>query len=490
MPSGHRVAAVALAFAASALFFVATAAAIPLRDHTALIVVWGLICLGAVVVVARRLGAFYGVPMAIAAGVAFDSFYIPPTRPFGSGDWQNYLIVAGYIGLGILVGAVAESARREAQRSEAERGKLASEQAALRRVATLVAQGVEPRQVFAAAAIEMRDLVGAEDTAIVRFEADATATLVATTAGEPRVAERWELEPPLAVEQVFRTGRTARVDDYGELPADVRERFARLGGLSAAVASPVAVGGRVWGAIVVSSRTGALPAGSEQRLDEFTELLAIAIANADSRAELIASRARIVAAADQARRQVERDLHDGVQQRLVSLTLALKAAERRVPPDRSDLREALAQTAVGLNHATEELREIARGIHPAILTQGGLAPAVRTLGRRSAVPVQVRVDREERLPERVEVAAYYVVAEALANAARHASASQVAVDVTREPGSLRLRVHDDGVGGADPSAGSGLIGLSDRVQALGGTLAVHSPPGEGTTLEVTLPVAG
>jgi signal transduction histidine kinase len=224
-------------------------------------------------------------------------------------------------------------------------------------------------------------------------------------------------------------------------------------------------------------------------MGEFTELLAIAIANADGRAKLTAWRARIVAAADQSRRRVERDLHDGVQQRLVSLTLALRRAAKRVPAELPELRDVVSQTAEGLNEATEELREIARGIHPAILTQGGLAPALRTLARRSAVPVEVTVENEQRLPEHVEVAAYYVVAEALANAVRHASASSVSIDVASEDGSLRVHVRDDGIGGADPDRGSGLIGLSDRVEALGGSIAVESPPGRGTSLEVVLPVA-
>jgi signal transduction histidine kinase len=469
-----RLAALAASFLASAAFFLVIAAAIPIRDHTILIVLWGLICLVILIAVARRLGPLYGVPLAIAAGLAFDSFYIPPTRPFGSRDWQNYLVAAMYIGLGVLVGALAEMTRRRGEVSESGRSKLAEEQSALRRVATLVARGVEPSEVFAAVALETRDLLGADATIIACFEPDATAKIVAATGPGAEVGERWQLEPEMPIAKVLASGRPARADDF------------KGGG---AVATPVVVGGRLWGATRLSSRSGSLPEDTERRLAEFIELMAIAIANAEYRAELTASRARIVAAADESRRQVERDLHDGVQQRLVSLALALRAAEPSVSSGQTELRLALSQSVAGLNDALSELREISRGIHPAILSQGGLAPALRTLARRSRVPVELTVGEEERLPEQVEVAVYYVVAEALANVAKHAGAEAASVELHRSDGALRLRIHDDGVGGADPTRGSGLVGLSDRVQALGGTVAVESPSGSGTHLEVTLPIA-
>ncbi|MGZ4287879.1 MAG: sensor histidine kinase [Solirubrobacteraceae bacterium] len=222
---------------------------------------------------------------------------------------------------------------------------------------------------------------------------------------------------------------------------------------------------------------------------EFTELLAVAIANASNRAELAASRARVVVAGDQARRRFERNLHDGVQQRLVSLALRLRRIERRLPAEQPELQSALSETVQELNEASDEVREIAQGIHPAILTQGGLGPALRTLASRSSVPVEVVVESEERLSEPVEVAAYYVAAEALTNAAKHAGASRTWVRLERHDGLVHLHVTDNGVGGADPSAGSGLIGIRDRVEALGGSLAVRSPRGKGTVLDVALPAA-
>ena len=207
-----------------------------------------------------------------------------------------------------------------------------------------------------------------------------------------------------------------------------------------------------------------------------------------SRARLAASRARVVAAADETRRRIERDLHDGIQQRLVSLGLELRAAEEDVPPDRVELKKELARFADGLTGALDELREQARGIHPAILSEGGLGPALKALARRSAVPVELEVDVQARLPERVEVASSFVVSEAPVNAAKHARASVAHVNVETVGSRLHVSIRDDGLRGADPGRGSGLIGLTDRVQALGGTLTVLSPPGQGTTMRVELPL--
>ena len=230
------------------------------------------------------------------------------------------------------------------------------------------------------------------------------------------------------------------------------------------------------------------PPDTEARLAAFTELIATAIANADSRSELAASRRRIVAASDEARRRIERDLHDGTQQRLASLGLAVRAAEADVPPDRGDLRAELSRIATGLADAVTDLQEFSRGIHPAILSQGGLGPALRTLARRSAVPVELDVTTDTRFPEPIEVAAYYVASEALANATKHAQASRIEVTLATRNGRLLLSVRDDGVGGADPARGSGLVGLTDRVEALGGSIHVRGHVGDGTHITAELPL--
>jgi signal transduction histidine kinase len=209
-----------------------------------------------------------------------------------------------------------------------------------------------------------------------------------------------------------------------------------------------------------------------------------------SRAELTASRARVVAAGDEARRRIERDLHDGTQQRLVSLGLELRAAEAMVPPGSDELRGRLSAAGRGLTEAVEDLQEISRGIHPAIVSKGGLGPALGVLARRSAVPVELDVRVDRRPPEPAEVAAYYVVAEALTNAAKHARASVVMVEAEAVDGAVRVAVRDDGAGGADPDHGSGLVGLRDRVEAIGGRLEITSPPGGGTSLLATIPFGG
>ncbi|MCW3046956.1 MAG: histidine kinase,GAF protein [Solirubrobacterales bacterium] len=372
---------------------------------------------------------------------------------------------------------------------------LAEEQAALRRVAMLVARGVPPDDVFAAVAEEVGRLVSIDSVSILRYEGDGTATIAAgwTDAGIElvRVGERFTLEGlegESVTELVLRTRRPGRVASYANATSPLAVRLGELGVRSSAGA-PIVVDGRLWGVMAAgSTRPEPLPAATESRIAAFTELLGTAIAKADSRAQLTASRARIVAAADETRRRLERDLHDGVQQRLVSLGLELRAAEAALPPGR--LRARLARTASGLAGALEDLVEISRGIHPGILAAGGLGPALKTLARRSAVPVDLHLRGRRRLPERVEVAAYYVVSEALTNAAKHAGASGVKVDVDAGDAIVRLAIADDGVGGADPARGSGLVGLTDRVEALGGTIEIASPPGRGTSLLVSIPVDG
>jgi signal transduction histidine kinase len=487
--SSHPVLAAGVSFIAGSALFAVMAAAIPIRGVVILTIIWCLLWAAVVGVSAWKLGPLFGVPFALAAAVSIDSFYIAPYRPFDSHDWVNYLVTAMYIAIGVFVGAILQATQRRVATTETARDALADEQAALRRIAILIAKGAAPEEVFTAVAREMRTYIAADITRIIRINPDGTATLVGGTSVGDRTGPLGPIEPGLATAEVQRTGKTARVDDFSGVDPELVSRwFGTTGRAPHAVACPVVVGGRLWGTIVAGLLSGPLPADTERRMGQFSELLTIAIANALSRTELAASRARIVVAADQARRQLERNLHDGIQQRLVSLALQLRVLERRVNSEEQQLKSSLAAAVEELNQTTDEVREIAQGIHPAILTQGGLAPALRTLALRCSIPVEVVVEPEHRLPEPIEVAAYYVTAEALTNAAKHAAGSRAWVTVERQGGLLSLRIGDDGIGGADPVTGGGLTGIRDRVEALGGSFLVHSPPDEGTVLEVALPV--
>jgi signal transduction histidine kinase len=371
---------------------------------------------------------------------------------------------------------------------------LAEEQTALRRVATLVARGTQPEQVFAAVVEEIGRLFAVDMASMCRYEPDGTLTFVAAwgRAGEHfPVGSRQLLGGRNLATIVFETGRSARIDNYADSSSGPIGVAARGAGINSSLATPIMVEGRLWGVIAAGSMLKqVLPADTEARLASFTELVAMAIANAEGRAALAASRARIVAAADEARRRIGRDLHDGTQQQLVSLMLELRAANATEPSEVDQLRAQLARTERGLGEVLEGLREIARGIHPAILSRGGLKPALSALARRSAVRVDLDLHAERRLPEPVEVAAYYVVSEALTNAAKHADASVVRVELDAHDAIVQLAIRDDGVGGADLGRGSGLVGLSDRIEALGGTFEVTSPAGSGTTLLIEMPLDG
>jgi signal transduction histidine kinase len=368
--------------------------------------------------------------------------------------------------------------------------RLAEEQAAQRRVATLVARGLPPAEVFAAVAEEIGHVLATDGTVIVRLDPDGATTHVASTGAYAIVilaGSRWNLEPPLALADALRTGRPARLDDVSQAPGAYGDAIRRLR-IRSGVAVPIVVEGRLWGAIAIGARRGRFPADTEQRMAGFTELIGTAIANADSRAQLTASRARIVAAADDARRRIERDLHDGTQQRLVALGLKLRGVQATVPAELPKLQTQIGRVADELTGVIEELREMARGVHPAVLSQGGLGPALRTLARRAAIPVELDIRTETRCADPIEVAAYYVVSEALTNTTKHARASYAHVTVEQRDALLHLAIRDDGIGGADPAGGSGLIGLRDRVQALGGSIEVNSRPGEGTAIVVELPL--
>jgi signal transduction histidine kinase len=365
---------------------------------------------------------------------------------------------------------------------------LVSEQAALRRIATLVARAAPPTEVFRAVAEEVGHVFPADATFIGRYDGDAVTVVGCWSrpGSSIRLGARIRIDGRNLTALVVRTGRPARQGSFADATGDDAEHLCQEG-FRSGLGVPVTVAGRLWGLMVVLSRAETPLPCTEQRLADFTELLGTAIANAEVVTELWASRARVSAGADEARRRLQRDLHDGAQQQLVSLALRLRAVQAAVPPGLDKLAAELGQVAAGLTAALDELRQLASGIHPAILAQHGLGPALRALVHRSTVPVALTVDVADRPPEPVEVAAYYVVSEALTNAAKHASASNIEVDAQTGNGALRISVRDNGVGGADMTSGSGLLGLKDRVQSLGGAIALDSEPGAGTHLSVELP---
>jgi signal transduction histidine kinase len=384
------------------------------------------------------------------------------------------------------------SAARDREQINAAVSALAEQQAALRRVATLVARGAEPAQIYPAAVAELARGLCAEHVTLVRFESDTEADVVAAVDSVAHRSftpgDRVSLIGDSVAIRIHATGEPARVDDYSGATGAIAARVHRLG-LTSGVGAPVTVNGRVWGALIVGGAgSGPMPSDTEERVCDFADLVATAILNAETRAELNASRLRIVAAADQARRGFERDLHDGAQQRIVSLGLELGAMQASVATENPELGAQLSVVVEGLSGLYSDLQELSRGIHPAILSRGGLGPAIKTLARRSPVPVDLILEIDGKIPDHVEVAAYYVVAEALTNTAKYASASEVRVHAAVQDGSLRLTIGDDGIGGAQPGGGSGLIGLKDRVNALSGELTVSSPPGMGTTVAVSIPL--
>jgi signal transduction histidine kinase len=373
----------------------------------------------------------------------------------------------------------------------------AEQQAALRRVATLVARAAPAEQIFTAVTAEVGQLLEVDITVLVRYDRDDTITVVGawnSAGADPpsAVGSRFKVGGRNVTTLVVQTGQPARTD-YAETGASGAIGITATDhwGLRSSSGAPISVDGRLWGVIVAASTSEAfLPADTETRLAGFTELVGTALANTEAQAALTASRARIVAAADTARRRIERNLHDGAQQRLVSLALRLRSSTQASPrPGADALATQMDLVAEEITGVLDELREIARGIHPAVLAEGGLRPALTTLARRSAIPVRLKLQLERRLPEPVELAAYYVINEALANTAKHADATSMDVRVAANGGVLLISVRDDGHGGADPAHGTGLVGLIDRVEALGGQLTLHSPPGAGTTLSVALPLA-
>jgi PAS domain S-box-containing protein len=452
---------------------------------------------GETAAVIRALGiqSMVGVPIIVggqiwgSAAVGSRSGPLPPDTEVRMADFADL---------------VATSIANAATRSELRAGRdslreladnlsvLARQQAALRRVATLVARGVGQSEVFSAVAEEMARCLNVGNAEVLRFEDDGAAIVVVASYAEPGVphlalGERLSTAGDNVAAMVLRARESARMDSWEGASGQIAQRMRELG-VRSRIGAPIVVNERLWGiAVVATTEPDPLAPDTEGRIVEFAELVATAIAAATTRAELIASRARIVAAADEARRRLERDIHDGAQQRLVSLGLKLRLTEESVPPERDDLKSMLSEAVSGLTDVFQELQELSRGIHPAILSTGGLPAAFKRLARRSPVPVDLDITIGQRLPDSIEVAAYYVVAEALTNAAKHAQATGVVIRARTTGTTLELLISDDGIGGADSGRGSGLIGLNDRIEVLGGRMHVDSPPGVGTALDIVIP---
>jgi signal transduction histidine kinase len=378
-------------------------------------------------------------------------------------------------------------------RSSGSADAVAEEQAALRRVATLVASGAEPAAVFGIVAEEAGRLLRARSSATIRYDGDVAVTVGRWQEGDAVAGFEVGTVVPLTESDgmtavVARTGRPARIDDYDRVRGRAAELM-RAHGYRAAVGAPIVAGGRTWGLLLVASASPErLPADAERRLGDFAELVALGLESAEAREQLQASRLRMLEAGLEERRRLERNLHDGAQQRLVSLALHLHLLETQLAggPERTRLLVGGARRELDL--AMKELRELARGLHPAVLTERGLAAGLGSLAKGAALDVRVHGATDERLDEAVEACLYFVAAESITNAVRYAEASSVDIRVRRPPGAVTIEIEDDGRGGADPDAGTGLRGLADRVEALGGRFAVRNGTTAGTVVFAELPV--
>ncbi|OZC58687.1 histidine kinase [Rhodococcus sp. 06-621-2] len=472
---------------------------------------FGAVFLFGVLVVSAGWGFRLSIATSIASAAAYAYIHVIESSE------SLVPAVVVFLALALLTNTLVGQSRVRAVESARQNRRataLARQQASLRRVATLVASRAEPDEVYAAVTAELAGGLGIEHVSVVHFDpvhfepvhfdpvhfdpVQARSGLDSSTPGTYVVlagrdtteghrltpGERLTLGGHNVCTAVAATGRPATID-FPTATGDIVDRLQGRG-IALGLGVPISVDGRIWGAIVVGSTESSVEPDLQDRLTDFADLLATAVYNSETREELTRSRARVVAAADQARRSIERDLHDGAQQRIVSLGMELRTAQAAVPEDLRELRQSLDRSVDTLAQIHSDLRELSRGIHPAILSRGGLAPALKTLARRSPVPVSLTTDIPVRLDDSIEVAAYYVVAESLTNTAKYAGASHVQVTAVVTDGDLTLTVADDGRGGADPTLGSGLIGLHDRVAAAGGTLALHSPPGAGTSLTVTI----
>ena len=469
----------------SAVLVAAVTATIALLEPTVPAPGLGVLYLVAVVPVALRFGLRAAVATSLVSMAVFDFLFLGDRHSFVAGSAEEWGILTAFLVAGLVVSALASRSQHEARRS----ARLAGEQAALRRVATLVAQAVPSGELFEAVTREAGEQCGADLARMERYEDDGTVTAVAvwSRSGDAHLAvgTRFALDGASIALRVREAGRPARVDSFVGATGQIAEEAQSLG-IHSSVGCPIVVEGRLWGVIAASTRGDApFAAGTEAQIGEFTQLIATAVSNAQTSAELVASRARILAANDEVRRRLVRDLHDGAQQHLINTILGLELA-------RQDLREddpTAPLVAKALEHAKQsnaELRKLAQGVLPPVLIRGGLRAGVDALVSRVSLPVAVEIPAE-RLPPVVEASAYFVVAEALTNIVKHAQAQTARVTARVEDGSLHLDIRDDGVGGADRD-GSGLVEIDDRLAAIGGALHVHSPPGGGTTIVATLPL--
>jgi signal transduction histidine kinase len=425
-------------------------------------------------------------PAGAATAVAITSCLTVWNTAQGSGPFVRQSITHSllasqlFVAVAALTSLILAAVTAERSASESAQHALTAEQTALRKIATLVAGGAASKRVFEQVTAEAARTVGALAASLARFDDDTVAFVggwsESGTLAFP-IGSRLPLEETGILASVRDTGEPQRIDRYEGRAGQVVERFVSFG-YGSATAAPVKLGGQVWGALVAAGPPGIpFPVGSERRLTDFAELVAQALANAEAYRKLAASRARIVEAADTERRRLERNLHDGAQQRLVSLALELRVVKARLRGDPESAETLLSEAE----------NELGRGIHPAVLTNRGLAAALHALAERAPVPVALTRIPDGRLPDSVEAAIYYLVAEAITNVAKYAHATGVSVEVERSNGIATVVVSDDGVGGAEPGPGSGLVGLADRVEALGGRLHVESPPGRGTRLSAEIP---
>jgi signal transduction histidine kinase len=367
---------------------------------------------------------------------------------------------------------------------------LADEQAALRRVATLVASGGTPDRVFQTVAEEAGRLLGARTAATVRWEEEFGLIVGSWSEGEGGGIEVGlqvpYSDPGSPVNRASHEG--GRIDDYADLPGEAA-RLTRQAGYRSSVVAPITAGERLWGALFVfSAQPNYFPHQAEQRLADFTQLVALALESAEAHDQLTASRARIVEASIAERRRLERNLHDGAQQRLITLSLHLRMAQECLRQDAAAAESLLEGVGEDLKLALEELQELARGLHPAILSDRGLLPALQSLANRAPFLVEITAEAPARLPEAAEAAIYYVVAESLTNAAKHSGASEACVTLSSTADNVSVEIRDNGSGAVDLSKGTGVRGLADRVEALGGTLRLESDPGLGTVVRAELPL--